>query len=95
MQAKMGDPAYHKLAVILSCLVDIKPLIPSLSPLKEHFEGMHQRLYSHRDDAAYTYLQITPKKEALVKSQEELEALEYLTRNLFIHRSTSWPDALK
>lgn len=95
MQAKVGDPAYHKVAVILSCLVDIKPLIPPLSPLREHFEGVARRIYNHKADAAYIYLRITPKKEPLLKSQEELEALEYLTKNLFIHRATSWPDALK
>ena len=44
----------------------------------------------------YVLLKITPKKYLKeINSLEDLEILEFLTKNMFIHRSAKWVDSIK
>jgi hypothetical protein len=87
-----GSKLRRKLAVILQSLVDFEEIIPneSLQPSSENFKGIRTRT----PKLDYTFVKIKPKLN-IVNASKDLEILEFLTRNLFIHTASRWVDTLK
>lgn len=74
-------------------LVDIEELVSpnELQPFKKNFIAPHSRL----KDAKYCLVKFIPKKNRLITTQDDLEALEFLAKNMFVHRGTKWGNSLK
>ncbi|KAK9898711.1 S-adenosyl-L-methionine-dependent methyltransferase [Cystobasidium minutum MCA 4210] len=93
--APPGDKERRKLAVILQSLAKIELLLDTpgnLSPIKDHFKPVRTKLAN----IDYVLLKITPKRDNMeIKSLEDLEILEFLTKNMFVHRSAKWVDSIK
>lgn len=91
--AEPGTKPRRKLAVILQSLVDFKLLIPSteFQPSVDHFKGI--RIRTNKVD--YCLVEIIPKLNRDIVNQEDLDVLEFLTRNFFIHSRTRWVEVLK
>ena len=82
--------------MMLEALVDIEVAIPSerLKPANKIF-ARHQGTSAVPATTQLVLLKFTPKENLLIKTQEELEVLEFLARNLFILKSRKWPNTLK
>ncbi|GAA5870308.1 hypothetical protein JCM3774_004637 [Rhodotorula dairenensis] len=85
--AKPGDAHYHKLSVLLHPLAEIEQteILSQLLPADHHF-------HRPRNDPGQTSaVKVTPRAESLVKSYD---ALEYVTRHMFVSKATPWRKAL-
>jgi len=63
-----------------------------LHPSGKHFKGYHK---SKTNSPAQTLARFTPLAQGFTRNQEELDVLEFLARNVFIHRKTNWTDSLR
>ncbi|GAA5981801.1 hypothetical protein JCM10908_004613 [Rhodotorula pacifica] len=85
--AQPGDAHYHKLSVLLHPLAQIEQteILSQLLPADHHF-------HRPRNDPGQTSaVKVTPRGESLVKSYD---ALEYVTRHMFVSKATPWRKAL-
>ncbi|GAA5838940.1 hypothetical protein JCM11251_003743 [Rhodosporidiobolus azoricus] len=85
--ANPGDSAHHKLSV----------LIPSLATL-QRIQTMHNyqppEAYFHKprgNPALFSAIKVTPREKAMVKNYE---ALEFITRSMFVTKVHPWHKAL-
>ena len=62
-------------------------------PQEDHFQSYKTNARS--ESKGYSLVKFSPLKEKVMKTQEDLEILEFLARNLFIHKSTPWTTSLK
>jgi len=87
-----GSKIRRKLAVLLQTLVNFEEILPreELQPSSENFKGLRTRT----PKVDYTFIKIKPQKNATI-SVQDLEVLEFLTKNLFIHPASNWVDTLK
>lgn len=79
---------------MLQALADIELLVDipeHLGPTKDHFKPLRSKI----SNLEYVLVKFTPKKERDVQTIEDMEMLEFLTRNMFVHRSAKWVDSLK
>ncbi|GJN89254.1 hypothetical protein Rhopal_002233-T1 [Rhodotorula paludigena] len=84
--AKPGDPEFHKLAVLINSLAIVErcDTLLGFAPPTMHF---------HRprgDMASYSAIKVTPREKPLVKNYD---ALEYVTRHMFVGKATPWEKA--
>lgn len=84
------------MAVMIQAFADIEILIPSkdLYPLSKHFQGLRTNI-SYDKKTEYVLLKIAPKKKRMVENLEDLEVLEFLTKNMFVQRAGRWVDTIK
>ncbi|KAK4703779.1 hypothetical protein P7C70_g2443, partial [Phenoliferia sp. Uapishka_3] len=83
IQAPLGSLTYHKLAVLVPALGNLEKidLLGGLLPPERYFHK------PRGDSGLQGIAKITPHENALVKN---FEALEHVTRNMFISRTQSW-----
>ena len=87
-----GSKLRRKLAVILQSLVDFEEILPqeNLKPSIENFKGIRTRT----PRIEYSFIKIIPKLN-VENASKDLEILEFLTKNMFIHTASRWVDILK
>lgn len=92
--AEPGNKERRKLAVMLQALADIELLVDTpnnLEPIKQHFKSLRSKIFL----TDYVLVKVTPKTTSEINTLEDMEMLEFLTRNMFVHRSARWVDSLK
>lgn len=85
--AQPGDSNYHKLSVLLHPLAHLEQteILSQFLPADHHF-------HRPRNDPGQTSaVKVIPRAESLVKSYD---ALEYVTRHMFVSKATPWRKAL-
>jgi len=93
LQAKPGMKTRHKLAVLLEShsTVTTELSTTAFEPYKSHFKTNTKS----KANPSLTFNKFVPLKDRVIETGEELEVLEFLTRNLFIHKVKPWSEALK
>ncbi|GAA6050191.1 hypothetical protein JCM3770_000446 [Rhodotorula araucariae] len=84
--AQPGDQEYHKLAVLLNSLAVIErtPTMGGLEPANLHFHRPRGDLH------LMSPIKVTPREQPLVRNYD---ALEYVTRHMFVAKATAWHKA--
>ena len=85
--ARPGTSLHHKLAVLLPSIGSVErlQLMSGLNPVDSHF---------HRprgDPALFSPVKVTPHAQCATNN---IEALEYVTRNMFIAKAQPWSKAI-
>jgi 16S rRNA A1518/A1519 N6-dimethyltransferase RsmA/KsgA/DIM1 with predicted DNA glycosylase/AP lyase activity len=87
LRAQPGDPQYHKLAVLV-------PSLAYLEPVANLHDYRPAEVYFHKprgDPGVYSAVKVVPHEKPLVQN---FDALEFLTRNMFVTRANLWHKAL-
>jgi hypothetical protein len=93
-----GSTKRHKIAVVLEALVDFEEIVAAkeFQPQNDHIRNAKTKWASKTaKNLKFCLIKASPKKEKLLPTQRDLEALEFLARNLFIFKNTPWPESLK
>lgn len=95
LRAKVGDKARFKLAVLLESHTSMENELPAstFEPYNEHFKTYHKT--SKAKHPLPVLNKFLPLQKRIVETEEEQEVLEFLARNLFVHRSKPWVEVLK
>lgn len=96
--AAPGEKNRHKLAVTTQMLTTPKISLDekAFKPEDENFELMRKRSsLNRRKPQQWVLASFSPSPSAHALSPEDYETLEYLARNLFVHKQTAWYDALR
>ncbi|GAA6002351.1 hypothetical protein JCM10207_001077 [Rhodosporidiobolus poonsookiae] len=85
--APPGDPSHHKLSVLVPTLADVQRIqtLSDFRPAEQHFHK------PRGDPALFGAVKVTPHEKPRVKNYD---ALEFITRNMFVGKATPWPRAL-
>lgn len=87
LRAQPGDPGHHKLAVLAPSLAELEtmPTMHDYRPAEKYFHK------PRGDPGLYSSIKVVPREKPLVQN---FDALEFLTRNMFVTRANLWHKAL-
>ena len=73
--------------------VDLSEALPStaFTPAGKHFEQKKRAGHG----PTLTFIKASPKVLEKPMTQDEMDVLEYMARNMFVHKSTPWSKSLK